>query len=405
MGEQRRPFACLNVCSFVGRIVGHDANHRLENTQDNVDCASLQNPSKVQSRGSKLLFLSHPKRFSDLFEIGDMIGEGAFGTVCRAKPTENGQHTFPAVRHECAVKTFKNAFKKGQPLEDINRSALELSASRCEEFYKLLTSKEATDNNIVAVHGQIIEEPHWLRRGVNALIMEVLEGPDLHCWLYERFAITSKQTPTQDEVASVTLQMFAAIHYLHRVAGCLHRDIKADNFGFSRPVPCGGVIADMPTLKLFDFGTVWILPKPVTEDTASGSLSLHPSGSWRFMAPEVLAGKCGPMSDVWSAGLIVHRLMSGKLPWNLGDCIGERSVASALNPKTLHVDLDALGQTSPLALDFVSSVLSKEPKVRATTSAALHHPWLRAASDDSYSSTMSSEYLVSQANSFAHDHK
>lgn len=383
VGEPRRrkrdAFKCLNVCGFVSRICKRDPNFESLKSVNSSNESFLQRGAEIQHSVNRLVILSAPNRFADLFEIGDIIGEGGFGTVYRAKPTEVGLGTFPWMGEACAVKKIRNAFKRGQPLEDINLSALTVSSERSGEFFQKLTSDVAWHNNIVMIHGQVIEPRmnRWRSSGVNALIMEVLEGADLFGWMYERHGTMSKQHPTEDEVACLSLQILTAIHYLHRVAGCLHRDIKLDNFGFTRPVQSSGAL---PTLKMFDFGTCWILAAPVTEETASDVLSLNASGTWRFMAPEVLKDQCGSMSDVWSAGLIIHHLLFGKLPLGLGDCIDERSVRKAHKSNSLSFDPAKFGNTSQLALDFISSMLHKDGKARATTSAALDDSWLKATS-------------------------
>ena len=38
--------------------------------------------------------------------------------------------------------------------------------------------------------------------------------------------------------------------------------------------------------------------------------------SCRFMAPEVLRSAVEPASDVWSAGVMAHQLLTGRFPFN-----------------------------------------------------------------------------------------
>lgn len=282
-------------------------------------------------------------------------------------------------------KKTKNAFQEGQPLDDIHRSALQLSAARSAAFFQTLTSKQTADNNIVLVHGQVIEP----NGGVNALIMELLAGPDLLTWANQSGAYLK-----ECDVAYITRQVFTALHYLHRVAGALHRDVKPDNFGFAQPVPSKG---PLPTLKLYDFGTCWILPEPVTDDTASDILDLHTVGTCHWLAPEVLDQKCGAMSDVWSAGLLVHYLLIGDLPWDLALCRNEKSVKKTLKWNSLSFDADTLDHTSALALNFVSSLLLKKPLDRASTSAALEDPWLKTAAHSTFVSPGQCSTYVSQS--------
>lgn len=397
---ERKPFACLNVCGFVQRMLGRDMNYQPERTAqgtmsskqvrqqyflENGNDLMLQRSAEVQSSLDGLLLLAPPQCFSDLFVTSSVIGEGSFGIVYSAKLTEIGQTAFPWMEAgcTCAVKKTRNAFQKGQPLDEIHRSALRVSKARSAEFFKILTSKEAAENHIVRVHGQVIE-PH---SGVNALIMELLPGPDFLDWTSQFWTSPHTAVLKEDDIARLTRQMLKALHYLHRVAGALHRDVKLENFGFAQPLPTGDSpsLGALPTLRLFDFGTAWILPEPVTDDNASKVVDLRTVGTCPWLSPEVVAGKCGAMSDVWSVGLIAFYLMTGDLPWNLADCSNVGSVASTLQRNSMSTAFqsfptDTLDCISPQALSFVSSLLNKDPTARSSTTAALEHAWLQTAS-------------------------
>jgi len=42
---------------------------------------------------------------------------------------------------------------------------------------------------------------------------------------------------------------------------------------------------------------------------------LHTGTPW-FMAPEALASQYFPASDVWSAGVMAHQMLCGRLPFD-----------------------------------------------------------------------------------------
>jgi serine/threonine protein kinase/WD40 repeat protein len=93
-------------------------------------------------------------------------------------------------------------------------------------------------------------------------------------------------------IARIGLQIAEALSYAHgqRV---LHRDIKPSN-----------LLLDLA-------GTVWIsdfgLAKEEGDDlTRTGDLV----GTLRYMAPERFAGRCDPRSDIYSAGLTLHELLT-----------------------------------------------------------------------------------------------
>ena len=89
-------------------------------------------------------------------------------------------------------------------------------------------------------------------------------------------------------------QMLAAVAYAHsnRV---IHCDIKPENF----------ILFSEATLRLTDFGI-----SKVARRTVQGS----GWGTLGYVAPEQAMGKPSFRSDVFSLGLILYRLLSGKLP-------------------------------------------------------------------------------------------
>lgn len=91
-----------------------------------------------------------------------------------------------------------------------------------------------------------------------------------------------------------TEQMLSALAFAHR-RRILHCDIKPENF----------ILFSRHRLRLADFGIAKIVLRTVS---ASGS------GTLGYIAPEQAMGKPTYRSDVFSLGLILYRMFSGKLP-------------------------------------------------------------------------------------------
>ncbi len=89
-------------------------------------------------------------------------------------------------------------------------------------------------------------------------------------------------------------QMLAGLSHAHEV-GIIHCDIKPDNM----------ILFADGRLRLADFGIAKFARKTI-HGSASGSVG--------YMAPEQAMGKPSARSDVFSAGLVIHRLLTGKLP-------------------------------------------------------------------------------------------
>jgi serine/threonine-protein kinase len=89
-------------------------------------------------------------------------------------------------------------------------------------------------------------------------------------------------------------QMLAALSYAHE-QGIIHCDIKPDNL----------ILFSDGRLRLADFGIAKFARKTIV-GSASGSVG--------YMAPEQAMGHPSARSDVFSAGLVIHQLLTGKLP-------------------------------------------------------------------------------------------
>jgi calcium/calmodulin-dependent protein kinase I len=90
----------------------------------------------------------------------------------------------------------------------------------------------------------------------------------------------------------------SAVGYCH-FRGLLHRDLKPENILLNRSTD--GTL----TPKLADFG----LSTPVP----NGQLISGLAGSPFYMAPEVISGDAyGSSADMWSLGVILYIMLSGK---------------------------------------------------------------------------------------------
>ena len=96
-------------------------------------------------------------------------------------------------------------------------------------------------------------------------------------------------------------QLVSAIDFMH-ARGVVHRDLKLENVLLD---------ASKRYIKLADFGL-----SAYVEDGASTRL-VTPCGSPHYAAPEVIVGMpyLGPPTDVWSCGVILYALLTGKLPF------------------------------------------------------------------------------------------
>lgn len=100
--------------------------------------------------------------------------------------------------------------------------------------------------------------------------------------------------------------VFLGLEYLHR-QGIVHRDIKPDN------ILCANTTKPL-NVKIADFGLSNFLQMEEEGDT-DGTLASG-VGTPYYVAPEMIAKKkYGPPVDLWSCGVLLYILLSGRFPF------------------------------------------------------------------------------------------
>jgi serine/threonine protein kinase len=104
---------------------------------------------------------------------------------------------------------------------------------------------------------------------------------------------------TEWEVIKIARQIFLALNYMHS-NNIVHRDLKPENILFEN--------IESLELKLTDFGFATFFNE---KDKLELTL-----GSAMYMAPELLLNiKYDSKVDVWSTGVMIYMLLSGKPPF------------------------------------------------------------------------------------------
>ena len=154
--------------------------------------------------------------------------------------------------------------------------------------------------------------------------------------------------------------------YLHE-HGVAHCDIKTQNLQLGCDHSC----------KLLDFGSAVVADADGTFAEAGAGPDGQPifRGTPAYAAPEMALGHVSGAVDVWSLGVSVFEVLTGRLPWALP--IGnEMMFMRDLVRGTRIPELLPPG-FSDQARDFVRRCLDRDPLRRSSTAELACHPWLR----------------------------
>ncbi|ASN19760.1 Stk1 family PASTA domain-containing Ser/Thr kinase [Arthrobacter sp. YN] len=123
------------------------------------------------------------------------------------------------------------------------------------------------------------------------LVMEFVKGHTLRDVLTEQGALAPRLALA---LIDPVIEGLAAAHN----SGLIHRDIKPENV----------LIADDGRIKVGDFG----LARAVSANTSTGALI----GTVAYLAPELVLGQpADARSDIYSAGIMLYEMLTGKQPY------------------------------------------------------------------------------------------
>jgi len=166
----------------------------------------------------------------------------------------------------------------------------------------------------------------------------------------------------EGQAAFIIHQILKAITYCHKM-NIIHRDIKPENIMITNREKNGCL-----QVKLIDFGTAKIFEK--------GHLENKYVGSSYYMAPEIIKRKYDEKCDLWSIGVILYILLTGRPPFD-----GNDDDEILENVKKGEYDKWAypFPLLSPQSKDLIDKLLQYDPKKRLSADQAIDHPWFKSA--------------------------
>ena len=152
---------------------------------------------------------------------------------------------------------------------------------------------------------------------------------------------------SHDRAIRIAIGVLEGLDYIH-ANGVVHRDLKPENI----------MVDDNDNIKLIDFG--------IASDSAARRLTYAnftaTLGTPNYISPEQVKGKRGDgRSDIYSMGVILYEMLSGKLPFT------GPSPLAAMNDRLLNHPMPptvADPSISPQLQEVLYRALERDPKNR-----------------------------------------
>jgi serine/threonine-protein kinase len=207
------------------------------------------------------------RQFGSRYLVGEQIGEGSMGVVCRAVDTDDGQPV--------AIKLLKPAFTADDGA--VTRFLREGSALR-----------HVAHPYLVGVRDFVAESGNF------GLVMDLVEGDDLR-------TVMAAEPLTPAQACTILGQVAGALGAVH-AGGIVHRDVKPENVLVERH-------GEQLTARLADFGIARFAEGPTLTQPGMILWTLA------YAAPEMRRGEPASVkSDMYALGVVAYELFAGRRP-------------------------------------------------------------------------------------------
>lgn len=265
---------------------------------------------------------------SDRYEIIELIGVGGMANVYCAKDLKlDRKVSFKVLKEEFIDEEFIGKFSKEA------RAAARIAHVNIANVYDV-----GNDGNIYYI------------------VMEYVDGYTL------KDIIKTKAPFTNEEVLGISIQIANALEVAHS-NNIVHRDIKPQNILVTKE---GGI-------KVTDFG--------IARATTSNTITTDTMGSVHYFSPEqARGGYVDFKSDIYSLGIIMFEMVTGKLPFD-GDGVVQLAMKHINEPLP---DMKKLNKNISNSLEkIILKATTKNPDNRYSSARELNNDLKMALSDES----------------------
>ena len=266
-------------------------------------------------------------KFSDLYEMKEVIGKGKFGVVNLGIHKKTGQQVAIKILNKENIKT----------LEDKELVQIEIGILKLCHHPNIVRLLDHLENNDYIY-----------------IVTEYIEGGTLGQYFKKK-----KFNFSERQATNIMSQIASGVKYLQQY-GIVHRDLKPDNIMITQQ-------NDFGVIKIMDFGLSKILSPNEKMVDGYGTLS--------YVAPEVLLRTpYNKEVDIWSMGVILFYMLSGKLPFRGRK---EQEVAEKIVYSDLEFDEDDWEIRSQSVQDLITRCMEKDAQKRITIDEFINHPWFK----------------------------
>lgn len=328
----------------------------------------LQRPFKSELFPEEITnVFGYPRDLREVYDVGIVLGAGSFGIVRLAIEKATGR--------KYACKTIPKTPKSGHPTP--------------RYLLKLQTEVDAMSQLGASLDAVFLKDVYEDDTHVH-LVMELCEGGSV----LDRLKIGEYGEAQVAQIMASVLRFLSQCH----AKNLIYRDVKPENFMLLHKVeveelpkgafarlgravgissgkqPASNKAQMLAPIKATDFGL------SIRHKAGEPPLKSR-SGTPAYMAPEVIQQSYAEEADVWSAGIMMYQLLTGKFPFwdNVRDCTLTQ-VWKAILTEKVDFNSNDLRQVSPGAKDLLRKMLIRDRKKRITASEALSHPWLKDSS-------------------------
>ncbi|CAR23846.1 protein kinase GIN4 [Lachancea thermotolerans CBS 6340] len=271
------------------------------------------------------------------WKLGSTLGAGSTGKVVMAQHESTGQQAAVKI---VSKSIFGNQSNSSTIVGSNDPDVLPYGIEREIIIMKLLNHP-----NVLRLYDV------WETNSSLYMVLEYVEKGELFNLLVDRGPLP------ENEAVRFFRQIIIGISYCHAL-GIVHRDLKPENL----------LLDHKFNIKIADFGMAALESKDKLLETSCGSP--------HYAAPEIVSGLPyhGFESDVWSCGIILFALLTGRLPFDEEDGNIRNLLLKVQSGK---FEMPDTNEISGEAQDLIAKILTVDPAARIKSRGILKHPLLQ----------------------------